>query len=687
MSASREKKSRLDQSASDQLSPKTFQERERQKAERRNNFLYGLIAVAVVLVLAVSLIWRSNIIARNATAVTIDGEKYSAAEVSFYYQTVYRSFLNYNSYYVNYLGLNTSASLKGQTINATAASMMGVEEGSSWHDYIMDSTVEQMTTIQRALKQAEDEGFQYPASLETQYQDNMTALKDTAAGSGLSVNAYLQRTYGSVMTEKVYGQQVLRMLRYQAYVSAYSDSLTYTDTELETAYQADRNTYDNVSWNYVVVSGAAESTTDAEGKTVDPTEEETAAAKEAAKQTADEILAAYKNGTSLESAAEGYEKATYYSTDDASYYDGVIGNWLFDSARKAGDTDVLEVGSSYYVACFLNRYRDETPTVDVRHILIMPESGTKATTDDGYEEEQTQLKDAARTEAEELLAQWKAGEATEDSFAALALANSDDGSKYNGGLYTRVTPGQMVTEFNDWCFDSSRKSGDTGVVDTSYGSHVMYYVGTDLPVWQVRRDHEPAQRGSGCVGRVHDQGCRGGAEGLRHEVRRLIIQSRKAGRLAGLFPLTWEPEERMDTRFLRNEMLWGAEGQQRLARAHVILFGLGGVGSYVAECLARAGVGELTLVDSDTVALSNLNRQLEALSSTVGQPKAEAVARRIAGHQPRGGGAPHAGALQRGAAARNFSRRAAGMTTLWTPSIWSPASWIWRRPPGAWACP
>ena len=76
-------------------------------------------------------------------------------------------------------------------------------------------------------------------------------------------------------------------------------------------------------------------------------------------------------------------------------------------------------------------------------------------------------------------------------------------------------------------------------------------------------------------------------------------------------------------------MLWGKDGQARLTAAHVIVFGLGGVGSYVTECLARAGVGELTLVDSDTVALSNLNRQLEALNSTVGLPKAEAVVRRV----------------------------------------------------------
>ena len=85
----------------------------------------------------------------------------------------------------------------------------------------------------------------------------------------------------------------------------------------------------------------------------------------------------------------------------------------------------------------------------------------------------------------------------------------------------------------------------------------------------------------------------------------------------------------MEHQFLRNEMLWGREGQDRLARAHVLLFGLGGVGSYAAECLARSGVGELTVVDGDTVSASNLNRQLEALHSTVGQPKAEAVAARL----------------------------------------------------------
>ena len=75
-------------------------------------------------------------------------------------------------------------------------------------------------------------------------------------------------------------------------------------------------------------------------------------------------------------------------------------------------------------------------------------------------------------------------------------------------------------------------------------------------------------------------------------------------------------------------MVLGADGMDALRRSHVAVFGLGGVGSYAVEALVRAGVGELTLIDDDTVALTNLNRQLEALHSTVGQNKTDALAAR-----------------------------------------------------------
>lgn len=84
----------------------------------------------------------------------------------------------------------------------------------------------------------------------------------------------------------------------------------------------------------------------------------------------------------------------------------------------------------------------------------------------------------------------------------------------------------------------------------------------------------------------------------------------------------------MEHRFLRTEMVLGDRALDRLSRCHVAVFGLGGVGSYAAEILARSGVGELTLVDQDTLSPTNINRQLYALSSTVGEYKAEAAARR-----------------------------------------------------------
>ena len=85
----------------------------------------------------------------------------------------------------------------------------------------------------------------------------------------------------------------------------------------------------------------------------------------------------------------------------------------------------------------------------------------------------------------------------------------------------------------------------------------------------------------------------------------------------------------MDVRTLRARMLLGQTAMDKLAASHVAVFGLGGVGSWCAEALARSGVGEITLVDQDTVSLSNINRQLCALSSTQGQAKAAVMAARL----------------------------------------------------------
>ena len=506
MSASREKQNR--QAASGQADPKTAREAQQRREEKRTNLLYGVIAAAVLVAVIASFVWRSDFIPKTTTAATIDGEKYTAAEVEYYYQTAYRNFVTNSqySYFLSYLGLNTNATLKSQSINSTAAAMLGIElpdadaesaeadseadplapTGMTWHDYFLDEALDNMRVIQAALKAAEAEGFQYPAGVQAQYDDNMDALKAVAAASGISVSQYLKGNFGAGVTEKVYGEQLMRVLRYSAYADAYQDSLTYSDSELEEAYGADRNTYDHVSYEVVSFSGAAESTTDDEGNTVEPTEEEAAAALEAAQDLAQTVLDGFQDGGDLEELANEND-GTYSKNENGTYSAGsVMSEWLYDSARKSGDASTLADGTVQYVVVFHDRFRDENPTIDIRHILVSLGTGSIAEGEEGYEDQQAQLKADAHAKAEELLAQWQSGEATEDSFAALALKESADGSKYDGGLYTEVYQGRMVTEFNDWCFDTARQSGDTGVVDTQYGSHVMYFSGVNAARWQTQ---------------------------------------------------------------------------------------------------------------------------------------------------------------------------------------------------------
>ena len=131
-----------------------------------------------------------------------------------------------------------------------------------------------------------------------------------------------------------------------------------------------------------------------------------------------------------------------------------------------------------YIAAGVSR---DQKLVDVRHILLVPEGGTMDETGTTVYTDEAWA--ACEAEAQAILEEWKQGEATEESFAQLANTHSTDpGSNTNGGLYEQVYEGQMVPPFEEWCFDESRVTGDTGLVKTSYGWHIMYYVSNE-PMW------------------------------------------------------------------------------------------------------------------------------------------------------------------------------------------------------------
>ena len=142
--------------------------------------------------------------------------------------------------------------------------------------------------------------------------------------------------------------------------------------------------------------------------------------------------------------------------------------------------------SDYYDAnadMMLNSYgieKIDKNVVNVRHILIQPTAA-----EDGTITEEAWT--AAEAEAQRIYDEWLAGEATEDVFAEMAgTYTQDPGSQTTGGLYEAVYPGQMITEFNDWCFADGRQVGDHGIVKTSYGYHIMFFSGEgDYAYWEM----------------------------------------------------------------------------------------------------------------------------------------------------------------------------------------------------------
>ena len=164
-----------------------------------------------------------------------------------------------------------------------------------------------------------------------------------------------------------------------------------------------------------------------------------------------------------------YYMELYYNGQ--SYYNYLLTNTeVTDAELETYFTENADMLKSDYSVT-----KDSGKLVDVRHILIMPKGATDETI--SKEEFDDEAWAYAEKTANEILDQWKAGEKTEESFAELAKEKTQDtGSKETGGLYGSITSkSNLVKPFLDWCMDESRTVGDTGVVKTEYGYHVMYY--------------------------------------------------------------------------------------------------------------------------------------------------------------------------------------------------------------------
>ena len=488
MSASSKKKLRKELNAAAMTEKQLLEQKETKKLRLYTGLFAAAIAV-MILVVVIGRVVSSGFIPRNTTALTVGGTKISAAELNHYYIDSVNNFLNQAGDMVSMFGLDNTKALDEQYYNEA--------EGDTWADYFLDQATVSAQNMYAVYNAAKAEGFTLSQEAKESIDATVENLKLYATMYGFpSADSYIVAMYGEGCNEKTFREYAEVQMIAQEYAVAKNESLTYDEAAIQAENDLNPAAYSAYTYNYCYLNASKfyQGGTKNEDGTTTYSDEEMAAGRAAAEAaantlaaatTAQELDAAYAaleiNAESTSAKSTRMEKTQYANVTTA------IRDWVTSADRKAGDIAVIpseytnEDGtksvSGYYVVLFEGMDENLTELVNVRHILVSFEGGTTDETT-GVVTYSDEEKAAAKAKAEEILAAYEAGKKTEDAFAALATEKTTDpGSKDSGGLYENVYPGKMVAAFNDWCFDAARKTGDTRLVETEYGYHVMYFVG------------------------------------------------------------------------------------------------------------------------------------------------------------------------------------------------------------------
>ena len=474
MSASTEKKLRREAREAG-IDKKAVAAKAEAEKRAKTNRRWGLVAAGVAVLVVAALVLGSAL-PYQLTALTVGDESFSAAEMNQQYGSQYTSFVNSYGSYASLFGLDTSngpVGLEDQECYMT--------DGGSWRDYFLDAAKNAAIQTVALSDYAAENGIELTAEETAEVDAYFDGLEAEVKLYGYSnVDQFFSSNYGAGVDQDMVRDGYLASALCGKVIDTVTDSYTYTAAELEEQYQSYEGAQDIFQYLYYFVAAETVETVGEDGETGAEVTEETLAD---AKTKADEIVKAYE-------AAEGEDLEARFNeaiasvvpeasaTEQKSAGSSIIAatEWLMDEARVEGDitAEANSAGSGYYVMLFIDRNDNHYKLAQVRHILV------QAIADENGEYTD-EAKAAAKADAEAILAEYQAGDKTEESFAALAeLYSEDTGSNTNGGLYDAVAMGQMVEEFDAFCFEGHEKS-DTAIVygeSSAYaGYHVMYYVG------------------------------------------------------------------------------------------------------------------------------------------------------------------------------------------------------------------
>ncbi len=448
----------------------------KKKRALRDKIIAIVCAVLAVVVLGTAIGYsafnNSGFILRRTESISSENYSVDNAILSFYFYSVYQGFMEQYGELVSYLGLDTTKSLKTQTCTLAG-------EETTWFKYFMDQAVSELQTILLFCEEATTRGIKLEDSDYDMIDAYIDSMEAQAKAEGYTKAFFIKAMYGNGVKEK----DVRRALELSAlYTKCYNEMVSeyvYTDEDYDAYVKENPDAL--LHYSYATLSM---STTD--GMVEDDVTTEVLASFK-------EKFGAVKNMEEFEEVAHDYLENNAYKNytdkteedihaeidamvvEDAMYTAGEFADWAKSAEGKVNGVYFIESEDGTALDAYILLEKPallDYDSVNVRHILLSAE--TYGTIED------------AKAKGEELLAQWKAGEATAASFGALATEFSEDGAV--DGLYENVLKGDMVTAFNDWIYEDGRAAGDTGIIETEYGIHVMYMDGFGMPAWKIEAE-------------------------------------------------------------------------------------------------------------------------------------------------------------------------------------------------------
>ncbi len=500
MSASSKKKLRKELEASKMTERQRREQAEEKKLKRLS---VSFIAILLVIVLAAGSIlgWRgydqSGYSEKRTIAATVGTHELTTVEVNYYYTDYVRSYYQQmqNVYgtsvnmYLSFMGLDISKPLDRQQYSTDK----------TWADFFLEAALEKAKTDYALYDKAmADKDFK----LTEDEQKALDSIDDTvklyATFYGYKkVDKYLSAQYGWGSDMKSYTKYNTVSAVAQSYYNQYSDSLKYEDEDIRKYEEENYDKYTSFTFRsyYVSVSSYLPSGVTYSKATEEQKAEAQKQAEEVAKKLAtaedmvklDEAIKALpinkdnKNAGTTENTSVLYPALTIsdaakdWLSDDAREYDD-IAYFVDETTTKDADGKEVKTVNGYFVLGYMSHDENLRKLANVRHLLVKFEGGT--TDSKGNKTYSKAEKEKAKAEAERLLQEWKNGKATEESFIELVKKESDDTSKTTGGLFEGIHANSAYVEsFKAWSLDTARKAGDTGVIVSDFGYHVMYYVG------------------------------------------------------------------------------------------------------------------------------------------------------------------------------------------------------------------